>query len=494
MGKLVKRKDLTPEQYWMANKTMAIILFVSYLIYLIVEISNNHADIFSVVRMVIYLVFAVGNLLMIKVEGRTKRAMLYMACTFLVAYILLVMNNSVISMIMSFPALFGFMLYMNSVVVGAGCIATFITCAVKCLQVKATGDSELFGYGLLITIAFTVCIYATYQAISILYEYNVQDQSAIVAEANHRAEVADVVAGIVEKIDTDFHEVVDGLGEINVSMRSANDAMDSISGSSESTAQAVNHQADMTSQIQERLEATNQLALEAKETTDSLKAVVTDGKQLANNLQEQSNLVDQNITKISDTVQLLVGNVQEVSGITNSILNISSQTNLLALNASIEAARAGEAGKGFAVVADEIRKLAEETKVSTEKITEIINQLTIVTNDTQAGIDESAEAINIQREHVKEVNDSFTKVENGMQTLEANVVDMSREVERVLEANKEIVDSISLLSTASEEVSAETQTCKVTIDSAFENLRKFTATIDGTFEQLQTLKTTTEAE
>ena len=43
-------------------------------------------------------------------------------------------------------------------------------------------------------------------------------------------------------------------------------------------------------------------------------------------------------------------------------------------------------------MADEIRKLAEETKVSTEKITEIINQLTNVTNETQAGIEESAEA------------------------------------------------------------------------------------------------------
>ena len=492
MGKLIKRKNLTPEQYWMANKTMAVILLVCYLIYMVVEISNKHLDTFAYIRMGIYFIFAIGNVLMIRVNGRTKRAMLFMACSFLVAYIMLVLNNGVVSMIMAFPAIIGFMLYMNSVVVGLGSIATIITCVIRTIQVMNVGDSVATGYGTLITIGFLVCVYASYMAITILYEYNLQDQAVIATEAERRAEVAEVVAGIVEKIDSDFHEVVVGLEDINSTMGSANMAMDEIAGSSENTAQAVNLQADMTSQIQDRLETTSQLAGEAKETTDNLQIVVADGKKLADNLQEQSNLVDQNITRISDTVQILVENVQKVSGITDSILNISSQTNLLALNASIEAARAGEAGKGFAVVADEIRKLAEETKVSTEKITEIITQLTRVTNDTQAGIEESVEAINVQRSHVKEVNDSFTKVESGMYTLQKNVVHMSKEVESVLDANKEIVDSISLLSASSQEVSAGTQTCKTTIESAFDNLNGFTTIIDGTFEQLQTLKATTQ--
>ena len=32
MGKYIKRKNLTPEQYWMANKTMTIVLMVCYAI------------------------------------------------------------------------------------------------------------------------------------------------------------------------------------------------------------------------------------------------------------------------------------------------------------------------------------------------------------------------------------------------------------------------------------------------------------------------------
>ncbi len=488
MGKYIKRKQLTPEQFKMANKTMSIILAVCYLLYITVESSKVAERPHSYFRIAIYVLITIGNIILVKLKGDKKVAMLFMAVSFLVAYLFLVMNNGVICMVLAFPALIGFMLYLNSVLISAGCISVFIICALKCFICKSMGDITAYNYGNLITMSFVVCIYGSYMAIRILYEFSEQDREVIVKEAAHRAEVANIVNGIVGELDLDFRSIVDSLDGINDGMRFAGTAIDGIAGSSESTAEAVNHQVDMTSQIQERLEATNELAMGARTTTEKLKDVVEDGKKLADDLQKQSNLVDQNVTKISQTVQSLVGNVQKVSGITDSILNISSQTNLLALNASIEAARAGEAGRGFAVVADEIRKMADETKVSTEKITEIINELTAVTNETQEEIEESVEVINVQRKHVESVNESFSKVEKGMLELKEDVTAMSKEVETVLNANREIVDSISLLSAASEEVSASASTCKSTIDSAYDNLSEFSVTVDGTFEQLQALK------
>jgi methyl-accepting chemotaxis protein len=41
--------------------------------------------------------------------------------------------------------------------------------------------------------------------------------------------------------------------------------------------------------------------------------------------------------------------VEQISILSESIIQITAQTNLLALNASIEAARAGEAGRGFKI-------------------------------------------------------------------------------------------------------------------------------------------------
>jgi len=294
-------------------------------------------------------------------------------------------------------------------------------------------------------------------------------------------------------MDSDFRSMLEDLNIVNEAMGSADSAMNDISDSTESTASAVGTQASSTSHIQQNLELTNSLATEARNITSNLNDIIVNGKQLADDLQVQSDLVDQNITSISSTVNELVQNVQRVHGITDSILNISSQTNLLALNASIEAARAGDAGRGFAVVADEIRSLAEETKVSTEKITAIINELTEVTTKTQAGIIESSNSINEQRQKVILVNDSFTEVENGMEQLQGSVEVMSANIESVLTANSQIVDSICLLSAASDEVSAGTLTCKETISTAFENLGKFSDNVNGTFEQLQILRETTEA-
>lgn len=65
-----------------------------------------------------------------------------------------------------------------------------------------------------------------------------------------------------------------------------------------------------------------------------------------------------------------------------SVREISKQTGLLALNAAIESARAGEHGKGFAVVADEVGNLANQTQKATEKISKVINDITLEINNS----------------------------------------------------------------------------------------------------------------
>ena len=496
MSKIFKRQDLTQEQYKRSNRIMSIVLIVSYLVYVVVELLNMgrfNADNSWLIRCGVYVAMIIVALVSYLTLKTKKTCMISLAVSFLVAYATLVYGNGVVVIALAFPVLIGFMIYLNSVVVGIGCISSLIIAIIKCILVLNTGDKILFNYGLLLMAGLVVATFGALITINLLINFSKEDRLVIEKEALRRAQVAENVEKIVEKLDVDFREMVDELKEIETAMESADIAMQGIAGSSEGTAQAVSGQAQMTTDIQTGIENANELAANASATTEGLKDVITDVKTITDELLAQSDIVDKNIVQISDTIEQLVNNVQKVSSITAAIVNISSQTNLLALNASIEAARAGEAGKGFAVVADEIRKLAEETQNSTEKITDIINELIDVTNETQAGIKESSECINVQRTKVDEVSASFLKIEEDMDRLQSDVSNMTKEVGNVLSANAEIVESISLLSAASEEVSAGTQTCRETIDVAFENLESFAGKVDGTFEQLKVLKETAGA-
>ena len=92
----------------------------------------------------------------------------------------------------------------------------------------------------------------------------------------------------------------------------------------------------------------------------SAKHANNSSKELKNVVQTTKEMADLS-TNVETILKEFKNQFDKVKQETGTIETISSQTNLLALNASIEAARAGEHGRGFAVVADEIRNLSMGT-------------------------------------------------------------------------------------------------------------------------------------
>ena len=489
-----KIKQLTEQQYLRANKRMAFILTVCYLVYIGVEYINYTSDYnpMRFVRIGIFIALIIESNIVNKLFGSKKTAMLCYAFSFVLGYGLLVFGNSATCLTLVFPAIIGFFLYLNVKLIMLGNVIALILILIKTAMEFSAGNTASLNQYFLTILSFLVCIYGTYYALNLLIDFSREDQSEIEKEAIHREKIAETVAEIVTELDVEFHELMGTLDTISESMNDAHSAMDKISQGAENTAQEASNQEIMTGNIQNKLENANQTALTSVTTTEKMKDVVITGKQLADELQNQSMLVNTNTDKVGKTITTLVDNVQKVSGITESILNISSQTNLLALNASIEAARAGEAGKGFAVVADEIRKLAEETKKSTVQISDIIEELTAITNETQLEIKHSVDSVEQQLKTVEEVNQSLNAIENGMLGLQGAVESMSYEIKDVLETNNEIVNSISILSATSEESTIDTHMSKEKLDSALQNLDHFSKIVDGAFERLTKLKATTE--
>ena len=326
MGNLIQRKALTPSQYARANKVLMVIMILSYIAYVVVEILNISKHGFSIgvqARCALYIASMIAGCIVYKLKKEQKFCMLFIAINFAITYPLLVFSNGVVVMTMIFPVILGCMIYLNSSLILISIGIVMVTGVIKCILVR--GDSELFGYAVLIMVGFFICIYGSVRSILMLIAFGNEDRSVIESEAERREEVANTVSNIVHKMDTDFRSMLNDLNVVNDAMSSADSAMNDISDSTENTAAAVGTQASSTSHIQENLELTNSLAAEARNITSNLNDIIVNGKQLADDLQVQSDLVDQNITSISGTVNELVQNVQRVHGITDSILNISSQ-------------------------------------------------------------------------------------------------------------------------------------------------------------------------
>lgn len=132
--------------------------------------------------------------------------------------------------------------------------------------------------------------------------------------------------------------------------------------------------------------------------------------------------------------------VDQINALLDAILEITSQTNLLALNAAIEAARAGEAGKGFAVVADEIRKLAENSGNTVNKIQEVIK---IVLDSVDNLADSSKEILNFMDQSVSVDYESMVEVGEQYNLDASNIFNMSNDFSKSASDINELIDVIA---------------------------------------------------
>ena len=256
------------------------------------------------------------------------------------------------------------------------------------------------------------------------------------------------ISAILTKIATITGEVVESaehLNQIELHMDSTSQAVHEIlEGSEEQDADVkrVVFQQETLSVKFEQLQEKSELLL-----TDAQNTITSgeNGMQSVMELRSQNEDASKGITNAYQKIMTLKEQSKKISGILNTINEISSQTGLLSLNASIEAARAGEHGRGFSVVAESIGKLAADSSAATVDIEKIIAELCgdiseVVTNMglIRAGIDGQAQAVDKVQKTFSDFRMLAEKTRESVRNMEGLIVDMRACDHSVMEAVERI--------------------------------------------------------
>ncbi len=181
---------------------------------------------------------------------------------------------------------------------------------------------------------------------------------------------------------------------------------------------------------------------------------------------QRMDLAMQNMVAATDSINAKLAALSDKASNINSVLTtitkVADQTNILSLNAAIEAEKAGEAGRGFAVVATEIRRLADQTSVSTWDIEQMLKEMQSAVSASVMGMDKfseeirrsvadarrMAEQLSSVMVQVRKLAPSFDIVLQGMQAQATGATQITETMMQLSDASQQTVDSLKATSEA----------------------------------------------
>lgn len=305
----------------------------------------------------------------------------------------------------------------------------------------------------------------------------------------------DNVSNILKSVEETANEVYDSSSNIvamseetKASVSEVANAIDGVATGASNQAMSVQNITNTIDNLAAKIENVDNNASQIVELSNMTENLSNEGLGVLSVLIEKAEITKSNTKESAEAVKAMAESINKINYISDAIAGITEQTNLLALNASIEAARAGEAGKGFAVVAEEIRKLAEQSKESTDEIKEIVSDISKKSGNSTTAMDESMSMLMEQDKSIESTKEIFNKIVDSIKGL-AFSMKLINDSTHDMNGDKEIVTSeINGISNISQEVasvSEEVTASSEEVTATMNELAQYTDNLNIIAERLK---------
>lgn len=213
-----------------------------------------------------------------------------------------------------------------------------------------------------------------------------------------------------------------------------------------------------------KLDELNRVSADTLDSVENINETNRESTLVVSELKNKTDENNKSTSMIEEEIIALDTDISQVGEILDAIDAIAEQTNLLALNASIEAARAGEAGKGFAVVAEEIRKLAEQSKESSNDIKDIILSVQAKSGETVKAMGAVKERNEAQNSAVEKVGLSFETISSLIDDITVKLESMGHSIEAMNDDKENVVSAMESISSVSEETAAASEEVTASVE------------------------------
>nr|WP_295974167.1 methyl-accepting chemotaxis protein [uncultured Bacillus sp.] len=197
-----------------------------------------------------------------------------------------------------------------------------------------------------------------------------------------------------------------------------------------------------------------------------------EGNQLMKSSTLQMKKIDEIVHDTVQKVHNLNTQSKEIFKLVMVIKEVADQTNLLALNAAIEAARAGEQGRGFAVVADEVRKLAEETALSVNDITNIVSNIQNGFNLVNTSLQEGYQEVEKGTQQIESTGQTFSGISEAITGMADNIESMTNNLENISFSSQEMNKTIQDIAATSEESAAGVEQTSTSVQQTNKSIQE----------------------